>query len=104
MECFILFFSWVVSAQTEDPKTLHQTERSFMMQNDWNNAILVLNRITQMDKNNLDYQKDLIQCYYYKRDYEKAIEGIKSVINREDADVMMFQLAGNVHKAMEDPK
>lgn len=100
----ILFFSRIVSAQTEDPKILHQTARSFMMQNDWNNAILILNRITQMDKNNLDYQKDLIQCYYYKRDYEKAIEGIKSVINREDADVMIFQLAGNVYKAIEDPK
>ena len=93
----------MISAQ-DDPKTLHQTARSFMMQNDWNNAILILNRITQMDKNNLDFQKDLIQCHYYKRDYEKAIDGIKSVINRDDADVMTFQLAGNIYKAIEDPK
>ena len=100
----ILSGSWIISAQTEDPKVLHQTARNFMMQNDWNNAILVLNRITQMDKNNLDYQKDLIQCFYYKRDYEKAVEGIKAVINRDDADVMIFQLAGNVYKAIEDPK
>lgn len=100
----VLFsFSHLLSAQ-DDPKTLHQTARSFMMQNDWNNAILILNRITQMDKNNLDYQKDLIQCYYYKRDYEKAIEGIKTIINRDDADVMTFQIAGNVYKAIEDPK
>lgn len=93
----------MISAQ-DDPKALHQTARSFMMQNDWNNAILILNRITQMDKNNLDFQKDLIQCHYYKRDYEKAIDGIKSVINRDDADVMTFQLAGNIYKAIEDPK
>ncbi len=52
----------------------------------------------------MDYKKDLIQCYYYKRDYEKAIEGIKTVINRDDADVMIFQLAGNIYKAIEDPK
>ena len=97
-------FSGAVIAQSEDPVALHQTARSFMMQSDWNNAILVLNRIVQLDKNNLDYQKDLIQCFYYKRDYEKAIDGIKSIINRDDADVMTFQLAGNIYKAIEDPK
>jgi len=101
---FSALFSWIVSAQTDDAKTLQQTARSFMMQADWDNAILVLNRALQQDKNNLDFQKDLIQCFYYKRDYDKAIEGIKAIINREDADVMTFQLAGNVYKALEDPK
>ena len=101
---FSVLFSWIVSAQTDDAKTLQQTARSFMMQADWDNAILVLNRALQQDKNNLDFQKDLIQCFYYKRDYDKAIEGIKAIIDREDADVMTFQLAGNVYKALEDPK
>lgn len=95
---------FTLSAQPDDPKTLYQTARSFMMQADWDNAILVLNRALQADKNNLDYQKDLVQCFYYKRDYEKAIEGIKTLINRDDADVVTFQLAGNVYKALEDPK
>jgi hypothetical protein len=38
---------------------------------DWDNAILVLNRLLQTDKNNLEYNKDVVQCYYFKRDYEK---------------------------------
>jgi len=93
-----------LSAQQDDPKTLYQTARSFMMQADWDNAILVLNRALQADKNNLEYQKDLVQCFYYKRDFEKAIQGIKNIINRDDADVVSFQLAGNIYKALEDPK
>lgn len=101
---FSITLSCIVSAQADDPKTLQQTARSFMMQADWDNAILVLNRALQQDKNNLDFQKDLIQCFYYKRDFEKAMEGIKNILNREDADVMTFQLAGNVYKALEDPK
>jgi tetratricopeptide (TPR) repeat protein len=101
---FSVILSGVVSAQADDPKTLHQTARSFMMQADWDNAILILNRALQQDKNNLDFQKDLIQCFYYKRDYEKAVEGIKNILTRDDADVMTFQLAGNVYKALEDPK
>ena len=101
---FSVLFSCIAFTQTEDAKTLQQTARSFMMQSDWDNAILVLNRALQQDKDNLDFQKDLIQCFYYKRDYEKAVEGIKNIINRDDADVMSFQLAGNVYKALEDPK
>jgi len=109
MKKLIILFSflslaWFASAQPDDPKTLYQTARSFMMQADWDNAILVLNRALQLDKNNLEFQKDMIQCFYYKRDFEKAIDGIKNIINRDDADVMTFQLAGNVYKALEDPK
>ena len=105
---FLLFIPVLISqagfSQPDDPKTLQQTARSFMIQSDWDNAILVLNRALQMDKNSLDLQKDLIQCYYYKRDFDKAVDGIKNIINRDDVDVMTFQLAGNVYKALEDPK
>jgi tetratricopeptide (TPR) repeat protein len=102
---FFLFFvgSFAAIAQ-DDPKTMHQTARNFMAQADWDNAINVLNRLMAVDKNNLDYNKDLIQCYYYKKEFDKAIDGIKAIINRDDADVMTFQLAGNVYKAIEDPK
>ena len=61
--------SFAVIAQ-DDPKTLHQTARGFMAQADWDNAILVLNRLLQADKNNLEYNKDMIQCHYFKRDFE----------------------------------
>jgi tetratricopeptide (TPR) repeat protein len=88
----------------DDPKTLQQTARTFMMQGDFDNAILVLNRALQQDKESLDLQKDLIQCYYYKRDYEKALEGVKTIIDRKDADVVTFQIAGNVYKALEEAK
>src|SRR6478735_2884554 len=103
---FLLSFfalSFGVIAQ-DDPKVLHHTARDFMAQGDWDNAILVLNRLIQTDKNNLEYNKDIIQCFYFKRDYEKAVEGVKTIVNRDDADVMTFQIAGNIYKALEDPK
>lgn len=101
---FVLFIlSFAVFAQ-DDPKTMHQTARGFMATGDWDNAILVLNRLLAADKNNLEYNKDIIQCFYYKKEFDKAVEGVKSIINRDDADVMTFQLAGNVYKAIEDPK
>ena len=75
-----------------------------MRQGDFNNAIIILTRALQMDKNNLEMQKDLVMSYYYKSDYEKALDGVKVLMDREDADVVSYQIAGNVYKALEEVK
>src|SRR5215203_5493160 len=96
--CFTLFS---LHAQEQNQQ---ETARSFMKQGDFDNAILVLNRALQSDQNNLELQKDLILSYYYKRDYARALEGVKVALDRDDADVTVYQLAGNVYKALEQPK
>ena len=35
-----------------------------MRQGDFNNAIIILTRALQMDKNNIEMQKDLAMSYY----------------------------------------
>jgi len=110
MKKYVVFFygallmSIAVVAQTEDPKTLHENAKTFMRQGDFNNAIIILTRALQIDKNNLEMQKDLVMSYYYKRDYEKALDGVKTLIDRDDADVVTYQIAGNVYKALEEVK
>ncbi len=98
---FVFFFSF---AQPGDPKTLHETARTFMRSGDYDNAILVLTRALQQDSKNLEMQKDLVMSYYLKRDYVKALEGAEVLIERDDADVVSFQIAGNVYKALEQAK
>lgn len=100
----ILLVSFSVMAQPEDPKTLHETAKTFMRTGDFDNAIIVLTRALQQDKNNLDMQKDLVMSYYLKRDYQKALDGVKVLIDRTDADAVTFQIAGNVYKALEQVK
>lgn len=102
---FILSVSAVaVFAQTEDAKTLHETAKGFMRSGDFDNAVIVLTRALQQDKKSLELQKDLVMSYYLKRDYVKALEGVKSLVDRDDADVVVYQLAGNVYKALEEAK
>jgi Tfp pilus assembly protein PilF len=102
---FILSVSAVVVfAQTEDAKTLHETAKGFMRSGDFDNAVIVLTRALQQDKKSLELQKDLVMSYYLKRDYVKALEGVKSLVDRDDADVVVYQLAGNVYKALEEAK
>ena len=105
---FFFFFALSVTlaavAQPEDPKVLHETAKTFMRAGDFDNAIIVLIRALQQDKKNLEMQKDLVMSYYLKRDYVKALDGVKSLIDRDDADVVVFQIAGNVYKALEQVK
>ena len=106
---FLIFFVFllpvlVVSAQTDDPKTLYENAKTFMQSGDFDNAIIVLNRALQTDKNNLDMRKDLAMSYYYKRDYLKALDQAKLLLDRDDADAVCYQIAGNVYKALEEVK
>ncbi len=96
--CFAAF------AQPEDPKALHETAKTFMRSGDFNNAIIILTRALQQDNNNLEMEKDLVMSHYLKRDYAKALEGAKLLVERNDADVVCFQIAGNVYKALEEVK
>src|SRR5688500_11956894 len=100
----ILFFSCTFLSLQAQEQSSQETARSFMKQGDWDNAILVLNRAVQSEPNNLDLQKDLILSHYYKRDYAAALDKVKTALDRDDADVMVYQLAGNVYKALEEPK
>jgi Tfp pilus assembly protein PilF len=98
----VLCLSTITSfAQPEDPKSLHQTARTFMQSGDFDNAIIVLNRALQADKNNLEMQKDLAMTYYLKQDYTKALEVVNVMEDRNDADVQVFQIGGNVYRAIE---
>lgn len=91
-------------AQPGDIKTMQENARTFMRTGDYDNAIIVLTRALQQDSKNLELQKDLVMSYYLKRDYTRALEGVKQMIDRDDADVMTYQIAGNVYKALEEAK
>jgi len=75
-----------------------------MQHGDFDNAIIILNRALQLDKNNLDMRKDLAMSYYYKRDYVKALDQAKLLLDRDDADAVCYQIGGNVYKALEEVK
>ena len=91
-----LFLSLVVVAQ-DSPL---ETARSFMRTGDFDNAILVLNNALKQDKDNIDLQKDLVLAYTYKRDFAKALDVVKPLLEKDDADVQTYQVAGNVYKAL----
>ena len=100
----ILAGSFAAIAQPDDTKALHETAKKFMSSGDFDNAIIVLGRALQQDPKNLEINKDMVLSYFFKRDYVKALDGVKTLIDRNDADVPVYQIAGNVYKALEEVK
>ncbi len=100
--CFA-FTSLYSIAQT-DPKQLHETARIFMKQGDYPNAILVLNRLLQADPQNMAVAKDLALSYYFQKDNNKALEIIKPLLEKEEADEQLFSIAGNIYKELGSEK
>ncbi len=95
----LIFWGSETFAQTA--KELQETARSFMQQADYANAVLVLNRAIQMEPQNVDIIKELSLSYYMQRDNVKALEIIKPLLDKDDADDQCYQIAGNIYKQLE---
>jgi tetratricopeptide (TPR) repeat protein len=92
------------SAQTPKAAQLHENAKAFIRQGDYANAILVLNRALQMEPQSTAMAKDLAMSYYYQKDNIKALETIKPVLDKDDADDQCYQIAGNIYKQLDQQK
>ncbi len=102
---FLLVAAIIVTvAQAQDVAQLHETAKSFIRQGDFPNAILVLNRALQKEPQHLGVAKDLAFCYSYQNDNNKALDIIKPLLDRDDADDQCFQIAGNIYKGLDQAK
>jgi tetratricopeptide (TPR) repeat protein len=80
------------------------TAKAFIRKGDYTNAIVVLNRAIESDKNNVELKKDLAFAYYLQRDFTKAIATIRPLIESKDTDEQSFQIAGMIYNGIEDRK
>jgi Tfp pilus assembly protein PilF len=85
----------------QDIAQLRQTAQTFQRQGDYANALLVLNRALQQDAKNIDVLTDIAYLQYLQRDFASAQETVKPLVDRDDAAVRTFQVAGNVFRALE---
>ena len=102
---FALIFSIIfinTIAQQTDITSLQETAKNFVKQGDYSNAVLVLNRALQEQPDNIEISKDLAFAYYMQKNYSKALEIIKPVIEDKDGDVQSYQIAGMIYKAREE--
>jgi Tfp pilus assembly protein PilF len=100
----MLFLFSPMMAQQQSVEQLRETAISFQKQQDFTNTLMVLGRALDIAPQNLTILKDVAFTYYLGGDFRRAAERISPLTDREDADVQVFQIAGNIYKAMEDWK
>ena len=98
-----LFFS-VQFSNAQSATELQERARSFMQQNDFNNASLLLKRASIADPNNIEITKDLALSFYFQKQYDKGLEVIKLILDKEESDDQCYQIAGNFYKQLEQTK
>ena len=94
----------IFRVQAQDVEKLLESARTFSKQNDFENALLVLNKAAQMRPGDLTIQRELAYMYYRSGNYRDALPTVQSLTERQDADVPCFQIAANVYKGIGDPK
>ncbi|HTE26236.1 tetratricopeptide repeat protein [Flavitalea sp.] len=100
----LLIISGNLNAQQPDSTSPEGKAKIFLRQGDYTNAIMLLNRASASNPNDLEIQKDLAYAYYMKRDFVKGLELAKPIVKRKDADVQSFQILGMMFKAIEERK
>lgn len=104
----ILLLSIALCLQTilfaQDVAELQKNAKTYMQKGDHANAILILNRALVLQPGNLELSKNLALNYYYAKEYVKAIDVLKPLLDRDDADDQCFQMAGDSYWAIEQFK
>lgn len=101
---YLAFFILLFVTVTGFAQTPHETAFSFMKVGDHDNAILVLNKALQQAPNDEQLLQDIALAYFYKKDFTQARTHIKTLLDRDETDVVSYQIAGNVYKALEETK
>lgn len=101
--CFFSLSIYVFS-QTEDIEKLHENAKAFMRQGDYANASLILTRALALAPDNIGIIKDLAFDYYLQKENTKALEVIKPVLEKDNADDQAYQIGGTIYRALNQPK
>ncbi len=91
--CFVL--------QAQETVKFYESGKTYMRQGDYENAAPLLLKALQQDPANIAIAKDLAFNYYFLRENNKALEIIKPLLEKNDADDQVYQIAGNIYRAMD---
>lgn len=103
LSCFLFLYTLVFS-QSDDIEKLHENAKAFMRQGDYANASLILVRAQSQAPDNIEIIKDLAFDYYLQKENEKALETIKPVLEKNNADDQAYQIGGNIYRALGQDK
>lgn len=100
----IMLMAGSLAAQDKTPEQLYEQGKNYMQNGEFDQAVTAFEKALKGDKNNYQYQKDLLFSLYLKRDFSKAIQLLDEVADNKLADENVYQIGGLVYKALEESK
>ena len=104
LSCCFFVLCVLVYAQSDDVEKLHENAKAFMRQGDYANASLILTRALSQSPNNIEIAKDLAYDYYLQKENQKALETIKPLLEKDNADDQTYQIGGTIYRALGQDK
>ncbi|MFM7222217.1 MAG: tetratricopeptide repeat protein [Bacteroidota bacterium] len=100
LACFLMVDATM--AQQQSVEQLRATALSFQRNQDFSNAVMVLDRALQIEPGNLKLLKDLAYTHYLSGDLDKAANQSAVLMEREDVDEQAFQIAARILRSREE--
>lgn len=95
-----LFVALCSNSFGQDVSSIRESARLQLQQGNYDNAIQLLESARLLQPDNIEVLKDQALAYYYKRDFAKAMETGKKLIEQPNPDVQSYQLLGMAYKAV----
>ena len=89
-----------LQAQEQTAQVMQENARTLMQGGDFDNAIILFEKAKRKEPNNIDIQKDLCYTNFLKRDFARAVEVGKEMVDNPNADPQAFQILGLAYKAI----
>jgi len=86
--------------ETQDASKLQESATASLQKGDFDNAIALLNKAKDLKPDDVEITKQLAYANYLHRDYAKAIEISKSLIDKNTADEQCYQVLGLAYKGI----
>jgi len=100
--CFALTGYSAASAQ--DVNEYYARAKRFINKGKTDSATFYLSKALELSPNNLEVLEDLLYVQYLERDFVKATSLAKNLVERTDAGIKTFQLAGMTYKEIAEYK
>lgn len=99
-----VILSFALFGQSDDATTLHENAKKYMTQGDYANATIILVRANELAPFATPISRDLALCYYMQNENTKALNVIRPLLDKENADEQTFQFAGLIYQRLNQPK
>lgn len=104
LQLFLITIFLHTAATAQDAKELYENAKAHMKKGDYANATVALTKALELEPSNKNFSKELALSYYYQGEHNKGLGVIKPLLDQNDADDQVYQVAGNIYRALNQQK